>query len=211
VGDMRVEDGESRYRERVLECLERLSKDPVVFRVIFDTVESRIDFSRIFPLTTLSTVQAMIHTMQDIHLPHFPTELHLRSDSETDAFEELDLWAGLLFNKCSEVLSPDSHVDPFISTCSMDPSKTTFGTAHVTHILTPVHPRRILQFITQISLGTIVCIKVAGNPEAPVTWTGNPNRTDAHADSAHGYSLFLQPSTDACILMQYATTNLRNL
>lgn len=201
-------DAESKLYKRVVACLERLSKAAVDFIISFACEEHALAFGKSFSGMTRIDVPVIQETINGIAIPSFPKDLAIGRDTETHDIMELEQWAGLVLNGCTDILT-QATVDPFLSTCTFDQSTiTTNSSVHITKIRGTVHPARILEISKSMNGASLMGILVHGNADAPSTWNGYCNRTDERWDSGHGYTMLTDGETGDSIFYQYSTRTL---
>lgn len=202
----KLKDQNSKMYKRVVSCFDRLTTEAISLNILIDDQEAADTFEASFGVLHERFVEWTFKEQENILVPPFPDQLMLGKNSECSSFEDLDVWAGLLLNGNSEILSGVEQ-DSFICGYTLDPSTVTQGNAQLLEHNSPIHPRAILDLVKKLS-GSMICIRVKGFESAPTTWDNSPNRTDDHNDASHGYTLFSEPHSGSCILLKYSSTNL---
>jgi hypothetical protein len=204
--DEKITKSDSKYRARVVSCLDRLSTSPIYFTAVFDSEAAQSAFAKVFTKQQVSIKKSEISNFEKIFVPAFPNLNFAQSDLYD--FVEMDLWAGSLFSGCQHVLH-QKHTDPFISVCTFDQDSCCVNDVNTSELDGPVHPRLLLEWIKSLLHNKTIVLRVLGSPNAVVTWDDYPNRIDDRRDSCHGYLLVMQSDSDNCAILQYASCDLR--
>lgn len=204
--DENISKQDSKYCARLISCMDRLTTSPVQFTAAFESDAAQNAFAKIFTKQQVSVKKPEISAFEKIIVPAFP-DLEIDESDHYDLVE-VDLWAGAIFNGCTDVIH-QRPTDPFISVCSFDGHSSSIIDVSLSHLDCPIHPKLLLEVLKSMKNYDIVVLRVLGNPDAVVTWDENANRIDDRRDSSHGYLLVMRPSSEKCAILQYASCNLR--